>query len=146
MEATGRCLCGACAFTADLPKAADETVEISVCHCGMCRRWGSGPFFGVHLAEPARFNAEAPITVYRGSDWAERGFCSICGTGLFWRMQDGSNMTLPSGLFEDQEPFQLASEIFVDHQPGYYALAGDRPRLTEAQAVEVFTGGADTDT
>lgn len=141
VAAGGKCLCGACAFTASLPSGADGAVDINVCHCGMCRRWGAGPYFAVHLAEPARFDDGAPVGVYRGSDWAERGFCKQCGTGLFWRLQDGSNMALPVGLFDDQSQFRLRSEIYIDHKPAFYALEGDRPRLTEAEVVAAFQGG-----
>ena len=42
VKLTGRCLCGAVGIigTANEPKVA-------ACHCDMCRRWSSGPYFEV---------------------------------------------------------------------------------------------------
>jgi hypothetical protein len=37
------------------------------------------------------------------------------------------------GAFDDQSPFRLVLELFIDKKPGGYDLAGDHPRWTEAE-------------
>ena len=37
------------------------------------------------------------------------------------------------GAFDDATPFELTREIFIDHKPAGYALAGEHPRLTERE-------------
>jgi hypothetical protein len=73
MQRTGTCLCGAVTFTADIKP------KISACHCGMCRKWTGGVFLTVQ-ARDVRFTGEDAIATYTSSDWAERGFCSRCGS------------------------------------------------------------------
>ena len=38
----GSCLCGSVTISASLLKN-----EMAACHCGMCRKWGGGPFMEV---------------------------------------------------------------------------------------------------
>lgn len=137
---TGGCLCGAVRFTARLKTAEDGSVAADVCHCGMCRRWHGGPALAVETLEPPRLEGEDAIGVYKGSDWGERGFCKICGSSLFWRLQDQSHTNLPAGVLDDQTGLTLAVEIFVDDQPDFYRFAGERKRMTGAEVVALFTG------
>lgn len=129
-SATGRCLCGAVTFEA-------EGIETSfhACHCGMCRRWSGGaPFFGA-MAKSVRFGGESSLGRYVSSEWAERGFCKACGTTLFYFLKPASLYTLSIGAFDDAASFRLEREIFIDHKPSGYALAGDHPRLTEREVL-----------
>lgn len=137
-KATGRCLCGAVAF-----EAKDVKTRYGVCHCGMCRRWTGGPFPGVEAPGGVTYSGEENIGLYRGSDWGERGFCKTCGSTLFWRAQDGSHLVLPVGAFDDQEPFELVSEIFIDKKPPGYAFAGEHKTMTEAEVFAMFAPPAD---
>lgn len=45
-----------------------------------------------------------------------------------------------AGLFQDQA-FELASQIFIDEKPPFYALANQTPTLTGQQVFEQFAGG-----
>ena len=124
MEATGRCLCGAVTFSAE-----DVQTEINSCHCGMCRRWNGGPAFAAMVGK-VTFKGEDSITRYGSSEWAERGFCNRCGTNLFFRLKEQDHYVMWVGSFDDQAPFRLSGEIFIDEKPPGYNLAGDHPRLT----------------
>src|SRR5688572_28996824 len=125
MDAGGRCLCGAVGF-----KAEGVETEHHACHCGMCRRWSGGaPFFGAWVAA-VQFTGEEHLGRYASSPWAERGFCKLCGTTLFYFLKPARRYTLSVGAFDDVGPFQLVREIFIDHKPGGYAIAGEHPRLT----------------
>ena len=127
---SGGCLCGAVRFEVPVPEA-----KFTVCHCGMCRRWSAGPFFAVHCPGQADFSSDAGLTWYRGSKWAERGFCGRCGTSLFWRLADDPTamLVVSAEAFDDADDLRLDRHIYTDAQPARYAFADDRPRLTEAK-------------
>lgn len=131
----GRCLCAAVTIT------APDTREVHACHCSLCRRWGGGPLLSLHAGRDVRFDGLAHVTAYASSDWADRLFCSRCGTHLAWRMKDSGEYALPAGLF-DGAAFELSSQIFVDHKPGWYDFANDTERLTEAEVLARYMGDA----
>lgn len=130
---SGQCLCGAVKFTTE--GAADEH---EACHCRMCRRWGGGPFFASHAGK-VTFEGEAALSRYASSEWAERGFCSKCGTHLFYHLLPTDQYIMSVGAFDDADAFKLGGEIFIDNKPAGYAFAGDHPRLTEKETLEKFS-------
>lgn len=132
MSVKGHCLCSAVTIT-----VADAVTEVHCCHCSMCRRWNGGPALAVPVGNLA-FESDGQIVQYQSSDWAERGFCGRCGSNLFYRLKESDTYYLMMGSFDDQKDFQLASEIYVDHKPSAYSLAGDHPRLTEEEFLEAF--------
>jgi hypothetical protein len=132
VELSGKCLCGAVEFTAEVRKQTH-----SVCHCTMCRRWSAGPFLGVRV-DRVTFGGEANIGRYASSSWAERGFCKICGSTLFYHLLPTGMMAMSAGAFDESASFGIDSEIFVDHKPEGFTLAGEHPRLTEAETLARF--------
>lgn len=126
MAMTGRCLCGAVAFR--LPSAPSE---VSVCHCGLCRRQAAGPVMAVHGAGQPEITG-TPVW-FRSSDWGERGFCGTCGAALFWRITATGETVVSAHALDDAEGLRLESHIFVDAKPAFYDFADDAPRLTEAE-------------
>lgn len=126
---TGQCLCGAVTFTAN-----KVDTEIGACHCRMCQRWSGGIFIAV-TSSGVSFAGEEHIRTYRSSDWAERASCDKCGTLLYYHLRDSDEYEIPTGLFDDQSEFVLKGEIFIDRKPDAYALAGEHPRLTEAETL-----------
>jgi hypothetical protein len=89
-------------------------------------------------ARGVKFDGEENVAVYRSSAWAERGFCSKCGTQLFYRILDSDEYDMCVGTFDDQSEFVLALEIFIDRKPDAYALVGEHTRLTEAETLEKY--------
>jgi len=116
MAATGHCLCGAVRFEAEIGH------QIGACHCGQCRRWASGPYFAVP-AQSVRFEGEQNLGRYQSSDWAERGFCKVCGGNLFYHMLKEDRYMMAVGAFDDQSGFELQRQVFIDEKPGFYDLA-----------------------
>lgn len=126
------CLCRAVSLS------APDATQVSACHCGMCRRWGGGPLFAIHCGPQVGIQGEEHVSRYRSSDWAERGFCKHCGTHLFYHLLPANDYIVPAGLFQDVPGLQLHMQIYVDHQPSYYALANDTPTMTEAQVIAMY--------
>jgi hypothetical protein len=102
----------------------------------MCRRWSEGPAFTVHGGTEVELTG--PVTRYASSPWAERAFCSHCGTHLFYRLLATNEHFLSAGLFQDEDGMHLSSQIFIDEKPGYYDLANDTPKLTGAQVLAQY--------
>jgi hypothetical protein len=111
--------------------------EFIACHCDMCQRWSSGPFFSTS-AGSVTFTGEEHLTRFRSSSWAERGFCNICGSNLFFRVLKHAGYEMCIGAFDDRSGLVMTGEIFVDRKPDGYALAGDHARLTEKETFEKF--------
>ena len=129
MSSSGGCLCGAVRFEAE-----GVSNELHTCHCTMCRRWSGGPGMGVNV-ESVTFSGEDHVGRYASSAWAERGFCTACGTNLFYRLKEPGSYTMWLGAFDDQTPFALSGEIYVDEKPKSYDFAGDHARLTGAEFI-----------
>ena len=126
----GTCLCGA------IEVVAQNQKEVGLCHCSMCRRWSGGPMFAVHCGAQVEFKGEKPTT-YQSSEWAERGFCSKCGTHLFYHLLPSNEYILPVGLFQD-ENFELNSEIFIDEKPAFYEFKNKTRKMTGQEVFAEF--------
>lgn len=129
----GRCLCGAVSFT-----VGTMSKNVEACHCGMCRRWGGGPFMAVNGGQDISFDGEENITVYDSSDWAERGFCSKCGSHLFYRLKGINEYQIPVGLLEVQDDFKFELQVFIDKKPSFYSFENKTTEMTEKEVIEKY--------
>ena len=129
----GGCLCGAVRFTAT-PKDKD----FGICHCSMCRRWSAGPFFAIECDGEVRFQDNSNLGVYRSSEWAERGFCKVCGTPLFYRLHGKDFYAVSVEALDDRSGLVLTSQIFIDEKPGYYDFANKTKMMTGAEVFAAF--------
>ncbi len=140
MERTGKCLCGAVSY---LAKGLEGTM--AACHCGMCRRWGSGSFLSIGSSDVV-WVGEDKITTYTSSEWAKRGFCSVCGSSLFYRVTapgpHQGRWHIAFGTVDDQSGIDMNLEYFIDLKPEAYTFAGERKKLTEAEVFEIFSGSS----
>lgn len=120
----GSCLCGAVSFevTGDLPPP-------DACHCSQCRK-SSGHYFAstdvprstltVHGAEN--------VTWFRSSEKARRGFCSTCGSSLFFDPIYKDWTAIAMGAFEHPTDTRLAIHIHVADKGDYYDIADGLPQ------------------
>lgn len=137
---TGGCQCGAVRF-----ELADAPKEYAACHCSICRRVGGGVALSA-MVHPgvATWTASDTLKTYASSDWAERGFCSTCGSSLFWRLKVPGPMQglmyLSVGALDAMGDMPFTSEVFIDHKPDTYDFAGDRQRLTQAEVMAMVAG------
>lgn len=130
---TGTCLCGA----VEIKLKADAT-KIGACHCTMCRRLSGGSaFLALHGDDKLEATGAEHIRRYRSSDWAERGFCTICGTPLFYHLTVGTmEHFYSSGLFQEGDAdFKVVQEIFVEQKPDFYAFSDENSERKTAEQV-----------
>ena len=96
MSLTGGCQCGAVRYRLDAEPAGSN-----VCHCRMCQKAGGAPFMafaGVKLADLV-WTRGAP-KIFASSDFAERGFCSDCGTPLTYRATEHHRIAVTIGSLD----------------------------------------------
>lgn len=130
----GGCACGAVRFTARV-----KGDHMDACHCGRCRRWGAGPFLGVEVDDFALAD-ETQLGVWNSSEWAERLFCTACGSSLAYRLKDGGFITISAFAFDEPLDRSLGVEVFIDQKPSTYAFAGDAKKMTAAEVIALFQG------
>ncbi|SEC77326.1 GFA family protein [Rhodobacter sp. 24-YEA-8] len=143
-EKTGQCLCGAVRLTISSPPS-----ELSVCHCGMCRRWTGSAFVTIDVA-PHNLHIEGAghVRAYASSDWASRSFCDTCGTTLWYRLKDApghDDYYIAAGLLDDLTDIRLTREIYIDAKPDAWAFAGPTEKMTEAELLASMGISADSD-
>lgn len=128
-DLTGRCLCGAIAF-----KAARDGSTVDACHCGQCRRWSGHYWASVNVDFAAlKFTAgEASVRWFRSSDFVRRGFCSHCGSALFWHSDrhptHGHRIAIAAGAIDAPTGLALKEHIFVRDKGDYYDIADGLPQ------------------
>ena len=113
VEKKGKCLCGRVEVF-----AKTVTLNVHACHCNNCRQWSGGPSLSVHCGSEVSFSGEDNITVYQSCDWAELGFCKHCGSHLFYRLIENGEYSLPTGMFDSADGFDLTQQIFIEEKPG----------------------------
>ena len=108
--------------------------HVEICHCDMCRRWG-GAFYSALTGKSFTISGEDSITTYQSSDWAERAFCSKCGSNLWYRFLPTGNRSFLAGLFSDAARYAVEKEIFTDEKAAWCDLSGDHPRQTGEEVI-----------
>jgi hypothetical protein len=110
MTLTGRCQCGDTSFN-----VAGEPRDVHYCHCSMCRRAVGNAFatlVWLHREQIAWAGA-APAT-YASSKIAVRGFCRRCGTPLFLRYRNSSQIALMAGAFDNAAGFRPSHHYGIE--------------------------------
>ncbi len=130
---SGQCLCGALKFTAT-PKNGD----VGVCHCATCRRGTAGSYFAIDCGDTLAFENENALGVYNSSEWAERGFCTKCGSPIFWRTKDKTVNIVSVNAFDDAGELRLDHEVFIDEKPAYYSFAEKTKQMTGEECFAEF--------
>jgi hypothetical protein len=122
---TGRCLCGAVSYVVRGPLRA-----AIACHCSQCRRT-SGHYAVMTSAQASDVVVTAgdALSWYRSSDSAERGFCRICGSNLFWRQFASPTWSITAGTLDTPTGIVMQKHIFVADQSDYYELHDGLPKL-----------------
>ncbi len=133
MNVNTQCLCGSVAIEAEL-----SSTEVAACHCSMCRKWAGGPMLAIDCGGSVKFKNESLVTRYPSSDWADRGFCSKCGTHLFYYLKSANQYHLPAGLMETDADYALTHQIFIDEKPAYYSFSNETKNMTGAEVFAEF--------
>jgi len=121
---TGGCLCGAVRY-----RTTGRLRPVVACHCSQCRRT-SGHYAAMTSvsASELELTREEGLAWYRSSPSAERGFCSRCGSNLFWRPTARDEISITAGTLDVPTHLEIAEHIFVADQSDYYEISDGKPQ------------------
>ena len=120
----GSCLCGAVSF-----QVIGSLSGPDACHCTQCRRQ-SGHFWASTdvLRSALTVQGSDAVTWFHSSAKVRRGFCSICGSVLFWDPVEKDWLGVAMGAFDRPTGTRLAMHIFVAEKGDYYDIADGLPQ------------------
>jgi hypothetical protein len=103
----------------------------------MCRVQSSGPFFAARMEGGVTLTETRGLKWFDASDIGERGFCTECGSTLFWRAKDCAegDWAVSAGALPDESVPDIFEHIWVDDKAPYYEFADDTPRRTAADCL-----------
>ena len=120
----GSCLCGAVRF-----EVSGELPGPDACHCRQCRK-SSGHYFASCDVPKAALTVEGEDRLgwFQSSEKVRRGFCSVCGSSLFWDPVFRDWIGVAMGAFEGATGTHLAKHIFVADKGDYYEIRDGLPQ------------------
>ncbi|UXX82672.1 GFA family protein [Roseovarius pelagicus] len=143
MSRTGSCLCGTVSYVMNARPA-----HTGACHCSMCRKWSGGVYLGLQTPpDGLTITGAEAVTTFTSSEWAERAFCSKCGSSLYYRVtapgphQGTYHVAL--GTLDDSDGIDLTEEIFIDEKPDGYRFAQETKTMTGAEVFAMFAPPAE---
>lgn len=133
----GQCMCGAVQV-----RATPTKDFMTACSCENCRRWTGGVNFTFN-ADETTAEMTGPVKTVQIAPWAERGFCSDCGSGIFYRVvAEGPNhglLKLSAGLFPNGTDLRLGVEYYVDQRPAQFDLSQPHDTMTTEEVNALFS-------
>ncbi|MBL3585024.1 GFA family protein [Rhodovulum sulfidophilum] len=121
MTVTGSCLCGRVRYRIDGPLS-----PVVACHCSQCRK-ASGHHVAATTVLRDDLVIEGEVRWYTSSAGAQRGFCPVCGSNLFW---DGGQdyLAVFAGTLDGDPGVQMAAHIFCADKGAYYEITDGLPQ------------------
>ena len=129
MDWTGGCLCGAVRY-----RATAGPLRAMICHCATCRRVSGSAFLSfVHFPKDSfTWTAGAPAR-YRSSAFAERGFCSECGSTLSMHEEVlGDRVQVSLGSLDRPEDVRPDDHVWTQSQLPWIEVADELPRFRQS--------------
>jgi hypothetical protein len=116
----GSCLCGGVAFEITGPMR-----PVVACHCSQCRKQ-SGHFAAFTACNDAhlQFDGKDTLAWYRASDSAQRGFCHVCGSLLFWKGDGRDYTSVAAGVLDGATGLKIEGHIYCADKGDYYDITG----------------------
>lgn len=117
-------MCGAIHFEVSTPLAPADA-----CHCSQCRKQSGHFWASTDVPRDAlTLHGGEHLTWYRSSEKVQRGFCSRCGSFLFWDVIGRAKIAIAMGSFEQPTGTRLRRHIFVASGGDYYDIADGLPQ------------------
>lgn len=118
---TGSCFCKTVKYEVKGPLR-----DVVNCHCNQCTKLNGnyGPHSKAHKVNITVTNKEK-VTWFKISNNARRGFCSKCGSGLFWEQYQQDAIGIIAGSLDQPTRLKTIAHIFVKEKPDFYEIADD---------------------
>jgi hypothetical protein len=99
------------------------------CHCSQCRRQSGHFWASTDVARAAlTIHGAESLTWFHSSEKVRRGFCSTCGSALFWDPIKRDRIAVAMGAFESPTDTRLAMHIHVADKGDYYDIGDGLPQ------------------
>ena len=126
LETTGGCLCGGVRYHVTGPLRS-----VVYCHCSQCRRTSGHFVAATAVAKDAlTVVADDSLEWFASSEFASRGFCSRCGSSLFWLSEARDQVSIMAGTLDESTGLEAGEHIFVKAKGDYYDLTDDLPKAS----------------
>lgn len=123
----GSCLCGSVQFEVTGKLGSGE-----LCHCYQCRKWTGHVLASTEVERDAlRISGAQKIKWFQSSKKVRRGFCSQCGSPLFFDPIDQTKhnwIGISLGAFEAPTDVKINQHIFTAEKGDYYEILDDAPQ------------------
>ena len=112
------CLCGGIKI-----KVKGKLRHVINCHCSQCMKThGNYAAYTSSLEENITFIKKETLKWYNSSKKAKRGFCSICGASMFYKLLKSNTLQIAAGMFNNPTKLKTLSNIFTKGKLDYYTL------------------------
>ncbi|HEX3846329.1 MAG TPA: GFA family protein [Steroidobacteraceae bacterium] len=120
---TGGCDCGGVRY-----EVTGKLRDVIACHCEQCRRT-SGHFVCATACRRPDFRLVKSDTLewYRPVAGYRRGFCTECGSSLFFEQEGGERVSIAAGSLDEPQGLKIAAHIFAAEAADYYTIDGSVP-------------------
>jgi hypothetical protein len=71
---------------------------------------------------------ETALSWYRSSDSAERGFCRVCGSNLFWKPANEARISIAAGTLDGPTGLSISEHVFCADKGDYYEIGDGKPQ------------------
>lgn len=114
----GSCLCGQVTYEINGPARS-----VVGCHCNQCRK-ATGHFVAATQISTKALHIQGQdnITWFQSSPTAKRGFCTTCGSPLFWREHGSDNTSIMAGSIDGATGLTMDRQIHTESKGDYYTL------------------------
>ncbi|MBL3573217.1 GFA family protein [Rhodovulum sulfidophilum] len=121
MTVTGSCLCGRVRYRIDGPLS-----PVVACHCSQCRK-ASGHHVAATTVLRDDLLIEGEQCWFASSAGAQRGFCPVCGSNMFW---DGGQdyLAVFAGTLDGDPGIRMAAHVFCADKGAYYEITDGLPQ------------------
>ena len=125
MAILGGCHCGSVRYEVE-----GEAITHILCHCRDCRRCAGAPMVGwiMYQLDAVKVTS-GKLNVYKSSEYGQRQFCPVCGTGLFYTNAEilPGIIDIQSATYDNPDAVPAQAHIQVADRIGWMAEAHSLP-------------------
>jgi len=104
--------------------------NVQNCHCIQCMKThGNYAAYTSCTENNITFINKKTLKWYKSSNIAKRGFCSICGASIFYKLLKSRNISIAAGMFRNPTKLKTHSNIFTKDKLDYYKLDSRIPKF-----------------
>jgi hypothetical protein len=124
-QVSGGCYCRRVRY-----RASGVSRQVTECHCSQCRKQAGHRYASTGAkTSDIEIDGAANITWYRASPHAERGFCSTCGSHLFWKLSSEDYIGILAASIDEQSGLHMSKHIFIEDKGDYYEITDGLPQF-----------------